>query len=67
MKSIGYYTQNGHSRIIFGRGLGLLNIYLKNKINHKKILFYIRYKNVMRLPQKVFKKIRFYDKNIPWH
>jgi len=47
---------------------GALYIYLDEKINNKKMYcFFIRYKNVMKLPQKKFMKIKFYGKDVPWY
>ncbi len=49
------------------KSAGVLYIYLDGKINNKNMYgFFIRYKNVMKLPKKIFMKIKFYGKDIPW-
>ncbi len=46
---------------------GALYIYLKGKINNKKMYcFFIKYNNLKKIPENIFKKIRFYVPGEPW-
>lgn len=43
------------------RSTGTLYIYLKEKINNKKMYcFFIRYKNLMKIPENLYERISFY-------
>lgn len=49
------------------RTTGVLYIYLKEKINNKKIYcFFIKYDNLVKIPEIIYKKIKFYDPGEPW-
>jgi len=46
---------------------GALYIYLKEKINNKKMYcFFIKYDNLTKIPEKIYKKIKFYTPGEPW-
>lgn len=43
---------------------GGLYIYLKQKINNKKMYcFFIKYDDLIKIPENIFKRIKFYDQN----
>ena len=49
------------------RTTGGLYIYLKEKINNKKIFcFFIKYDDLVRIPENIYKRIKFYDPGEPW-
>ena len=49
------------------RTTSVLYIYLKEKINNKKIYcFFIKYDNLVKIPEIIYKKIKFYDPGEPW-
>ena len=49
------------------RTTGGLYIYLNEKINNKKIYcFFIKYDNLTKIPENIFKKIKFYVPGEPW-
>ena len=49
------------------RATGVLYIYLNEKINNKKIYcFFIKYENLVQIPENIYKKIKFYDPEEPW-
>ena len=49
------------------RATGVLYIYLNEKINNKKIYcFFIKYENLVQIPENIYKKIKFYDPEDPW-
>lgn len=49
------------------RATGVLYIYLKEKINKKTMYcFFIKYDNLVQIPENIYKKIKFYDPEEPW-
>jgi len=49
------------------RTTGGLYIYLNEKINNKKMYcFFIKYDNLTKIPENIFKKIKFYIPGEPW-
>lgn len=49
------------------RSPGALYIYLKEKINNKSMYcFFIKYNNLEKIPEKIYKKIKFYIPGEPW-
>lgn len=49
------------------RTTGGLYIYLKEKINNKKIFcFFIKYDDLVRIPENIYKRIKFYVPEEPW-
>lgn len=49
------------------RTTGVLYIYLKEKINNKKIFcFFIKYDDLVRIPENIYKRIKFYVPEEPW-
>lgn len=46
---------------------GGLYIYLKQKINNKKMYcFFIKYDDLIKIPENIFKRIKFYDQYDSW-
>lgn len=49
------------------RTAGALYIYLSEKINNKNMYcFFIKYDNLVQIPENIFKKIKFYVPGEPW-
>ena len=49
------------------RTTSVLYIYLKDKINNKKIYcLFIKYDNLVKIPENIYKKIKFYVPGEPW-
>ncbi|WP_400238287.1 hypothetical protein [Methanobrevibacter smithii] len=49
------------------RTTGALYIYLKEKINNKNMYcFFIKYNNLVQIPENILKKIKFYVPGEPW-
>lgn len=49
------------------RTTGALYIYLNQKINNKNMYcFFIRYSNLVQIPENILKKIKFYFPGEPW-
>lgn len=49
------------------RTTSVLYIYLKDKINNKKIYcFFIKYDNLVKIPENIYKKIKFYVPGESW-
>lgn len=49
------------------RATGALYIYLNEKINNKNMYcFFIKYDNLVQIPENVLKKVKFYVPGEPW-
>ena len=49
------------------RTTGALYIYLNEKINNKKMYcFFIKYDNLVRIPENILKMVKFYVPGEPW-
>lgn len=49
------------------RTMSVLYIYLKEKINKKKsYCLFIKYNDLIKIPEKIFNKINFYGSGDPW-
>lgn len=49
------------------RTTGALYIYLNEKINNKNMYcFFIKYDNLVQIPENIYKKIKFYDSEDLW-
>ena len=49
------------------RTTGALYIYLNEKINNKNMFcFFIKYDNLVQIPENVLKKVKFYVPGEPW-
>ena len=49
------------------RTTGLLYIYLNEKINNKNMYcFFIKYDNLVQIPENILKKVKFYVPGEPW-
>ena len=49
------------------RTTGVLYIYLNEKINNKNMYcFFIKYDNLVQIPENVLKKVKFYVPGEPW-
>lgn len=49
------------------RTTGALYIYLNEKINNKNMYcFFIKYDNLVQIPENIYKKIKFYVSGEPW-
>ena len=49
------------------RTTGALYIYLNEKINNKNMYcFFIKYDNLVQIPENVLKKVKFYAPGEPW-